>query len=299
MRLLALTLTALLVTTATAAPKSTDDFVEIQAGTAVTIRSDRAYLLFRTNSRETRIHKGLNPVFLRIPDAQEMAQYEAARNAAFARAEPALKRKRDQLLAEKAEAVRGRRIFDKAIPPVPSPENFNFVYDAIRNLYSVAVGRAFEKPADGRVLLIEAKPGRYVLYGWGQTDRLITCLCLGTVSFSAEAGRITDLGTLLMAPAAEESSIPELKPVTGFGPAMSGHVIVLAAAVKPVDATMPVPAALAGKPITPAQYRATGKFVSPFAFNIHRLAPIPGILGYDRGTVLDLVSGTPAENHLN
>jgi hypothetical protein len=280
-----------------ASPKPPDEFVEIKAGAAITIRPDRAYLLFRTNSKETRIFVGLSPVFLRVPTAEEMETYEAAKRSAFAKAEPDLKRRRELLVAQKAEAQRTGRGFAKAVPPVPSVENFNFVYDGIRNIHGVSLGRALEKPADGRVMLIEAVPGNYVLYGWGAADSLHTCLCLGTVSFSAEAGRITDLGTLFVGAASDPSPIPELKPVTGLGPGVNGHVVLWASAIRPADASTPIPSVLSGKPIVPADYRATGKFVSPFAFGINRLAPIAGVLGYEGGTVVDLVSHTAAEDH--
>jgi hypothetical protein len=84
-----------------------------------------------------------------------------------------------------------------------------------------------------------------------------------------------------------------------MGRSVNGHVVLFASAVRPVDASTSTPAALAGKTIVPADYRATGKFVSPFAFGINRLAPIAGVLGYDGGTVLDLVSKTAAEDHFH
>lgn len=280
-----------------AATKPADEFVEIKAGAAFTIRPDRAYLLFRTNWKDTRVYKGISPVFLRIPTADEMERYDAAKRSAFAKAEPALKRRREELIAQKTAAERSGHSFAKTIPPIPSVENFNFVYDEIQNLHTVSLGRALEKLDDGTVMLIEALPGNYVLYGWGHAHLLHTCLCLGTVSFPAEAGKITDLGTLLTVAAWEPSSIPELKAVTGLGPTMNGHVVLWASAIRPAGASTAIPSALAGKPIVPANYRATGKFVSPFAFGINRLAPLAGVLGYDGGTVLDLVSGTAAEDH--
>jgi hypothetical protein len=297
MRVALLGLSLLVASIASAASPKVDQFVEIKAGAPFTVRPDRAYLLFRTNSKETRVYVGTSPVFLRIPTAEEMEAYDAAKRKAFARAEPDLKRRREEFLAQKAVAERAGRTFTKTIPPVPSVENFDFVYDEMRNIYSVSLGRALQKPDDGRVMLIEALPGSYVLYGWGHADMLLTCLCLGTVSFAAEAGRITDLGTLLVAPTAEPSSIPELKAVTGLGLSMNGHAATLASAIRPAEDSTPIPPALAGKPIVRAEYRATGKFVSPFALSINRLVPIPGILGYDRGTVLDLVTGTIADDH--
>ncbi|MDQ3283665.1 MAG: hypothetical protein M3Q69_19865, partial [Acidobacteriota bacterium] len=276
-----------------------DDFSEIKAGQAVTIRADRAYLLFRTNSKETRVFTGLSPVFLRVPTAAEMEAYNAAKRTAFAKAEPELKRRRQELLAQKTAAERTGQKFTKIIPPPPGLDTFEFAYNGTPNVYSVSLRGALEKSDDGRVLLIDATPGTYVLYGWGAGDSLYTCLCLGSVSFSAEPGKITDLGTIFVALAAEPSPIPELKPVTGLGRGVNGgHAELLASAVRPASDATPIPAAVAGKPIVRADYRATGKFVSPFAFGIHRLAPIPGVLGYDRrGRVLDLVTATPAEDH--
>lgn len=300
MKAILLSISLLLASIASAASaKATADFVEIKAGTAFTVRPDRAYLLFRTNSKESRVFVGTSPVFLRIPTAEEMEVYDAAKRSAFAKAEPKLKRRREELLAQKAVVERSGRPFAKAIPPVPTLENFDFAYDGMRNVYSVKLGRALEKPDDGRVMLVEALPGTYVLYGWGHAESLLTCLCLGTVSFPAEAGKITDLGTLLMAPASEESSIPELKSMTGWGLSVNGHAALLTSAVRPATPSTPVPSVLNGKPVVPADYRATGKFVSTFAFNINRLAPIAGVLGYDRETVLDLKSGTAAEDHFH
>lgn len=269
MKVMWLGVTLLLASLASAAsPKPADEFVEIKAGEAFTVRPDRAYLLFRTNSKETRVFLGVSPVFLRIPTTEEMAIYEAAKRSASLEAGQGSKKRRE-----------------------------DFVYEGIRNIHSVSLGRALEKPKDGPVMLIEARPGDYVLYGWGTGDLLYTCLCLGTVSFHAAAGKITDLGTLLLAPAAEPSSTPELKAVTGLGASVNGTFVLWASAIRPVDGSTPIPAVLAGKPIVPADYRASGKFVSPFAAGIHRLAPIPGVLGYDGGTVLDLVSRTAAADH--
>jgi len=116
------------------------------------------------------------------------------------------------------------------------------------------------------------------------------------VSFTAKPGQIADLGTLLVASASEQSDIPELVSETGFGPSMNGHLVTWSAAIRPAKASTPVPPLLAGKPLASANYRATGKFVAGFAFAVSRLAPISGILGYNKGDVLDLVNNTIAPN---
>lgn len=287
--LLALFLGLIPLAAPASAQKAEDELVEIKGDAPVVLRPDRAYFLLRANMT-------VSPVFLRIPGDDEMGRYDAARREAFVKAEAKLIRRREDLLAQKVE-TEGRGLkFKQPIPPVPSLDNFDFAYDGIRNVQTVNMGRTIEKADGERTVLVEARPGNYVIYGLGLADIFQTCLCLGSVSFPAEPGKIVDLGTLLVASADPKSSIPELAGETGFGPSMNGHLVTWAAAIRPANAATHVPAALAGKPITPAAYRAQGKFVAGFSFAINRLAPIPGVLGYDRGKVIDLVDNKVAPN---
>lgn len=274
-RLLAITLAFALPAPAFA---QSEELTEIRGDKPFTFRSDRAYFLFRSDS-------GVSPVFLRIPTEAEMQAYDAAKREAFAKAEP-------KLVAKRAEAIAA----GKPAPPIPTLEDFNFVWDKVQNAQTVNMGKALEKAGKAKTMLIEALPGRYVLYGMGFQQVFQTCLCLGTVSFTGEAGKVSDLGTWFVSPAGAQSDVPELAAETGFGPSMNGHIVTWAAAVRPATSSSPVPALLAGKPIAPADYRATGKFVAGFAFGINRLAPIPGVLGYDRGNVLDLIENKVAPN---
>ncbi|MFS2109107.1 hypothetical protein ACCC88_05435 [Sphingomonas sp. Sphisp140] len=257
----------------------------------MSLRPDRAYLLFRSDA------PSLSPVFLRIPTDAETASYEEARRNAFIKAEPGLIRKRQQLLAQKTEAEKAGLKFNKPIPPVPSLDTFDFAYDKIINAQTVGMGSTFERSDRDRTMLLEALPGDYVLYGIGWNDIFETCFCLGTVSFPAEAGKITDMGSLFIAGAGPQSDIPELAGETGFGESsMSDFLPVWTAAIRPANASTKIPALLVDKPIVPAAYRAQGKFVAGFSFAINRLAPIPGVLGYDRGKVIDLATGKVAPN---
>lgn len=287
--LLSLFLGLIPLATPALAQKAEDELVALKGDAPIQRRPDRAYFLLRTNMT-------VSPVFLRIPGDAEIAKYDAARREAFAKAEPKLIRHREGVLAQKAEAEGKGLKFKQAIPPVPSLDNFDFAYDGIRNVQTVNISRAIEKTDGERTVLVEAKPGTYVIYGLGLSDIFQTCLCLGSVSFPAEPGKITDLGTLLVASADKPSPIPELAGETGFGPSMNGHLVTWAAAIRPAGTTTHVPAALAGQPITAAAYRAQGKFVAGFSFAINRLAPIPGVLGYDRGKVIDLATGKVAPN---
>jgi len=73
MKAIVLSLSLLLASIASAAsPKPPDELVEITSGATFTVRPDRAYLLFRTNSSDRRVVAAISPVFLRIPTAEEM-----------------------------------------------------------------------------------------------------------------------------------------------------------------------------------------------------------------------------------
>lgn len=281
---LALSLTFLSATHA----QANDKLVEIRGDKPVTIRADRAYFLFRSNA-------GVSPVFLRVPSDAEVQAYETARREAFAKAEPGLIEKRKSAITRE-KAIQGTsEAGSPAIPPVPSLENFNFVYDQISNAQTVNMGRTLTNVSNEKVMLIEAMPGDYVIYGVGVNQFIHTCLCLGTVSFSVESGQIVDLGTILIGAASQKSDLPELNDETGFGPSLNGHVVAWAVAIRPAAASSSVPSPLSSHAVTPAAYRATGKFVS-FAFTVNRLAPLSGVLGYDKGDVLDLVNNTVASN---
>jgi hypothetical protein len=277
---------------APAMAKGTDELVEIKTG-PVAIRSDRAYFLFRTNA------KGISPVFMRIPTDREMTAYNVAKREAFSQALPNLLKRRAEMIDRKAAADSAGTKFTSSIPPEPSLATFNFVYDQIQNIQIANTGRPIEKGAAERSVLIEAVPGTYVFYGVGFGDSLQTCLCLGSASFVAETGRLVDLGTILIDLAGGDtpSDIPELRGETGLGASLNGHTGLWAVAIRQPKPGTDVPAALVGQPIQIAKWEAIGKFVSPLAFSINRLAPIDGVLGYDRGRVLDLATGKVADNH--
>jgi hypothetical protein len=271
-----------------AASVAAEEFVEIDGKQPVVIRPDRAYFLFRADS------KWFAPVFLRVPTSNEITAFYAGKRAAFDKARPELEKAHETELAKYRLAVANGRATSGAEPPPPSIENFSYFHEAAGNLQSINLGKALEKGPNSRTYLIEAVPGDYVLYGVGGTGVMPTCLCLGTVSFSAKAGEISDLGQIYTAVAWQPSDNLLLKNETGLGASVNGHWVLPAIAIVPAkDGSMP-PAMLAGKITRPVQYGAVGKFVGPPVFSINRLAPIPGILGYDRGNVIDLRTGKVA-----
>jgi hypothetical protein len=257
---------------------------EIRSGDSVSLRPDRAYVLFRTLRPRGVVPNA--PVFLRIPTDQELARYRDARRRAFEAAEPALIRRYE------ADLQRRRR--GAPAPQRPSLETFNFVSDDLRNVDTVDLGRSYLRGRPESLYLIEVLPGDYVIYGvsyGGGGGALNLCMCLGTVGFAAEPGVITDLGYFLSDRVHEVSALPELREESGFGPSSYGMFILWGATVRPARPDSTVPEALRALPIRSARYRAVGRFVEPRALAINRLAPVPGILEYREGRVIDAATG--------
>jgi len=254
---------------------------EIREGENVVLRPDRAYILFRSPRPDGVVPN--SPVFLRIPNEDELNRYRESRSRAFAEAQPQL------LQRYRAELARGGRS-----GPPPSLETFNFTHDGAHNVDFVDIGRPFLRGRPESTFLVETVPGDYVLYGmrYGNgSGGLHLCMCLGTVGFRAAPGVITDLGYFLSDRVDRPSPLSELRAESGFGPSSYGMLILAGATVRPVQPTSSMPEALRSLTVRPAAYRAVGRFVEPRAAAINRLAPVPGILDYRSGRVIDLATG--------
>lgn len=147
---------------------------------------------------------------------------------------------------------------------------------------------------DKEYLLTSLKPGEYVLAGiavtnWAavSTGLMVTSLCMGTVKFEARPGVITDLGAILTARDDEPTEIPELSKVVSGKPRGFGAYPAIAA-IRPATQTADIPDGLKNLPIQPANYRPVGIFPNYVGARISRLAPLPGVLDYDKdGNVID------------
>lgn len=259
------------------AAKPADELMEIAGGKPVTLRADRAYLLFRVPRPQN--SNPLEPLLMRVPTGAEVARYETARAAAFAKALPDLTKAHQR-------AVEQHRQNGAASGPPPAPpsvENFAFSWDEVANLQDVDFGRKFARGPQEETFLVEALPGDYVLYGFTPSTglpRLMVCMCLGSVGFSARAGEVTDLGYLISDYSADGSGIPELQGQAGY-----------AGTVRPARGGSARAAGLENAPMALATYRAVGRFFTPNAVNIARLAPVPGVLDYAAGKVIDPATG--------
>jgi hypothetical protein len=235
-------------------------FQHFRAGSSTTLAPDKAYFLIRMP--EESVSTKLQPVFLRKPSAAELAAYRAAKAAAYAKA-------------------------GKDAGPI---ESFDFQYTAATNLFQIENGKFLAKEGNDRLFLIATDPGDYVFYGAGFNKFLWQCNCMGTVSFTAKPGEITDLGAFLITLAWKKSGFPELAEDTDLGPKMRQDYAMFAIGVRPGTGKTGL-AQLAGLPLRAAEYHAVGAFREPARLLANRLAPLPGVLGYDKGAVIDRRTG--------
>ncbi|WP_353229126.1 hypothetical protein [Novosphingobium sp.] len=235
------------------------DFRQIAARETFALKADRAYLLLRIDTDLFAFSADI----MRVPGADEIASYQAARSAAYS----------------KAGAKAG---------PL---ESFNFKYEGRPNLFAIMPGKAIASSGKIKTTLVEVVPGDYVVYGLGMREYLYECFCLGTVGFTAEAGKITDLGTLLTAKAWQPSPIPELKDETGLGRSADMDLGLFAVAVRRAEAGIPLPPGINPALVQPASFHAVASFVEPNTTLINRLAAMPEVLSYENGRIVDAKSG--------
>ena len=216
--------------------------------------------------------------------AAERAEYEQARQAAFAKAHDKYERRlREWIRMDRScggqvrVGICGR---NGPRPVEPTLETFPFELPEADNFVSNAYRPRLIHQEEWSGWLIAVDPGTYALYG-EITDNggtmIGSCYCMGSVKFEAAAGRITDMGEIVPAPADQNGSLD----VRNF---RAGHY----ATVAPYAPSMRSPAQFAGLKVVPAQLRAADKMPNYYGLMIGRLAPIEGVLGYRRDEVLDL-----------
>lgn len=226
-----------------------------------TLAPDRAYVFLHAPSR-------VNLLILKEPNAEDIATYEAEWREAFERA----KRKYNREIEEWPETVEFRRSTGRSVPPrpvEPTEENFSIGSLDLRMQVSIGPQYIFSKSDDGEFsYLMELEPGIYRYYGpvtvAPNGAALGVCYCMGSVKFEVVAGRITNLGDFLAIP-------PDLDSWSQRSA---------------VDYALP--ATLADWPSEQADWRATGKMNNFFGIGIDRMPEVPGVLSYERDTVIDV-----------
>jgi len=226
-----------------------------------TLAADKGYVLLHAPSR-------VNILLLKEPNAEEVASFEAEWQAEFDRA----KRRYQRDLEHWPEDVEFRRRAGRPVPPrpvEPTEENFSIGSLDLRMQVSIGPQYIFSKSETGEFSYVtELEPGTYRYYGPVMVapngSGLGVCYCMGSVKFDVAAGQITNLGDFL-------AIAPDLDDWSQRGV---------------VDYALP--ATLADRPSEPADWRAAGKMNNFFGLRIDRMPPIPGVLAYQRDTVIDV-----------
>lgn len=153
----------------------------------------KAYIFVRSPQNRA------NGVFLKTPNAAEIANYEAKWREEFEEA----KRDFPKEMA-RYNAARETGLTPKNKPVEPTEENFGIATIDARMIVSFGPQFVFDKtdaPDKSFSYLIEVEPGESTYFGpiaylpgaqvFGQ------CFCMGSVKFEAKAGQITSLGDFL------------------------------------------------------------------------------------------------------
>ena len=173
--------------------------------------------------------------------------------------------------------------------------SFRFQYNDTINFFALQKNRSFEKVGKFSTVVAQVEPGTYVIYGHGNSvgskSYLYQCFCYGTVGFVAKPGEILDLGFAFTEPSSKPSIIPELKNEVNLGKSMSLDFVHFTTALRSRDKNEQLSSNLSTFNITKPNFFAVGHFIEPNAKTAGRLAPIPGILSYRLGEVIDERTG--------
>lgn len=264
-----------------AAQKVKPDIAEYKAIEAKNVVSGKyklnpakAYIFVRSPQNRA------NGIFIKTPNAEEIANYEAKWREELAKEQKDYVGKRKRWEVEKkAGTARG----DAPVEPTEA----SFAIEPIDFRMIVAFGPQFvfdKTDGDSKSFsyLIEVEPGEYSYFGpilyvpgaqvFGQ------CYCMGSVKFEAKAGEITSLGDFLSLGWADRKALEQSTFEREFLPDRPA---------KPTDWS--VPQSLAAFPATPAPLRAAGKRNNFMRALVGRIPPVPGVLAYNRDVPIDLV----------
>lgn len=274
---------ALLLALGFSAPAAARD--QVNGRDAVTIDPGKSYIFFRTTERSPLM-------FFREVTPAQLAAHERSRGEAFAQARRRYERdfalwQRDQQECGGGRTgafCRGERV---QRPAEVTEANFVHPIPLLGNFVTVSPGPQFTRADGAYTYLMAVEPGTYSVYGpifSSDAAAMGYCLCMGSVRFEAQAGRIVDLG---------EVRYPRADAIhagTRNGALRRFRSI----EILPYQAAMTRPDRLNGLPVDAANFRAADKVPNYFGVWIDRMAPMPGVLAYDRDRIVDLQAGGAA-----
>ncbi|MEL7190601.1 MAG: hypothetical protein AAGK17_13695, partial [Pseudomonadota bacterium] len=173
------------------------------------------------------------------------------------------------------------------------PGDFAFGFPPVEEglMFSIGPLNRFAKSKTSSLYLQEVPPGEYVYYG---TTNLGygACACMGTVSFEASAGTITTLrydGVWL-----DKDSNPIGRGKMPEGSDTNDALVRVAMVIEPMTDEGRDPR-LPSEWLRPAELRPVEFVPNWLGAEINRIAPIPGVLAYERDLVIDVKAQMAAE----
>ena len=230
---------------------------------AISINPAQGYLLI----------EGARPLVFNIfaePSEADRAQWADERATALAAARAEYEQERERF----ERRSRGRA------PTEPTDENFAWPELESQRIIAIGPQAPFASTAGGYLWLTSLPPGDYVYYGTGRQGSNI-CACMGSVRFSVAAGRITTMRA-------------DTVVLDQFGNRVSGHPAGTSVTDREARTGLLVEAGAMADPrlpaqlLEPAQFAPVAALPNWFGGSINRVLPIAGVLGYDRGRIVDL-----------
>ncbi|QFT76999.1 hypothetical protein [Erythrobacter sp. THAF29] len=270
---------------ATGAPAmAQDDLPEIEFETQ--IMKDRDEVLLDPNKAYILLQSpvAIPATFFKVPTDLEREIVANQRSAALEKAREKWAKKQAKYEKHIARAKKRREKPTQKKPIEPTEENFSWTPPEQMMMFSLGPLNRFDKGKGLSLYLQEVPPGEYVYYGTTSMG-LGACACMGTVKFMAEPGTINALrydGVWLDKDSNEigRGRLPE-------GVDTNDQLVRVAMIIEPVDEA-------AYDPRLPKEWIKDAQLVPmPFVPNwmgaeINRLAPIPGVLAYNRDEVIDV-----------
>lgn len=237
-------------------------------------------------------------IFIKVPGEADYEQYRADYEEAYAKAREKYE-KRLASYERRMEKWTPKMRHKPQKPDEVSRETFSIGAIELRGARSFGPMYVYDKRKDeddggkGFGYLTSVEPGTYIWYGTVVFDPnqgwLGECLCMGSVQFEVKPGVITNLGDSLLAlpDFANHPTAPAMDIVVSG--AFSGTKIKLPEGGQAPDFSLPD--SLLQYDVEQAELRASGKMNNFYGVMVSRLAPIDGVLAYERDTVVDVQSG--------
>lgn len=229
------------------------------------------------------------PSFIVMPADEHRAEWARQRSEALAEAIEEYPRRLASYEREHElwQSIRNNRRPAPTRPVEPTEETFPWPDIESQRLLTMGPLNRFSKSDEVSLWLNEVPPGEYIFYGFGfgplGLPNMGTCMCMGSIRFTVEPGKITALrlGSQFLAPDGTRQMTPP--PDTNSTDLWVRQVMFVERATDAIfDPRLP-----RDRFVHPT-FRAVPDLPSWFGGMIGRVEPIPGVMSYEGGQQIDL-----------